>query len=294
MAIVYTGKPLTSSAELLPSWTVTYDGFGLVTSTTRFKSDWSFNTESIGARGTAHPDSTYSFLKAARHSTSWDNNRIALTTVDYVGIDPGVGGGAVTIANCSTANGLTAENITTHPNFFEKAGGFDVGPIAGLPTDFAGNYYPDSTKGPPVSVISQEVGPNLGKPVVVPSCEGYNGACFESGKGGRFIGFVDPTYKPFYGKTQYLAPSTTISGIIYVTNISYVQAMMGLLGTASATRSWGILQLLPAWASVGSGPFGKVNLLSQVNVEEYGALYKILYEVRYNKEGWTPDVYANI
>jgi hypothetical protein len=294
MAIVYTGKPLTSAAELLPGWTVTYDGFGLVTSTTRFKSDWSFNTESIGARGTAHPDSTYSFLKAAKHTTSWDNNRIALTTVDYVGIDPEVNGGNRTLANTSAANGLTAENITTHPNFFEQAGGFDVGPIAGLPTDFEGNYYPDSTKGPPVSVISKEVGPNLGKPVVVPSCEGYNGACFENGKGGRFIGFVDPTYKPFYGKTQYLAPTTTYSGIIYTKNVTEVQALILLLNTASATASWGIFNLIPAWGPVGSGPFGKQNLLSQVNVEEYGSLYKVMYEIRFSKEGWPPDVYANI
>jgi hypothetical protein len=294
MAITYTGLPLTSSAELLPGWTVSYDGFGLVTSTTRFKSDWSFNTESLGARGTAHPDSTYSFLKAAKHSTSWDNNRIALTTVDYVGIDPGVNSGNRTIANTSAANGLTGENITTHPNFFELAGGFSVGPIAGLPTDFAGNYYPDSEKGPPVSVISKEVGPNLGKPVVVPSCEGYNGACFENGKGGRFIGFVDPSYKQFFGKTQYLAPTTTYSGIIYTKNVTEVQALILLLNTASATSGWGIFTLIPAWGPVGAGPFGNKNLLSQVNVEEYGALYKVMYEIRFSKEGWPPDVYPNI
>jgi hypothetical protein len=43
------------------------------------------------------------------------------------------------------------------------------------------------------------------------------------------------------------------------------------------------------------GDFGNnVNLLSQVNVEEYGALYKIMYEIRYAKAGWERDVYVNI
>jgi hypothetical protein len=37
-----------------------------------------------------------------------------------------------------------------------------------------------------------------------------------------------------------------------------------------------------------------VNLLSQVNVEEFGSLYKILYEIRYAKAGWERDVYINI
>lgn len=37
-----------------------------------------------------------------------------------------------------------------------------------------------------------------------------------------------------------------------------------------------------------------MNLLSQVNVEEFGALYKVSYEVRYSKEGWDEKVYVNL
>jgi hypothetical protein len=187
------------------------------------------------------------------------------------------------------ANGLTAENITTHPNFFVAAAGYTVGPLAGLPSDFGG-AYDDSTIGPPVQVINQDTG----KPVVVPSSEGYNGACFETGAGGRFIGFVDPDVPYLYGKTQYLAPTTTYSGVLYTTSVSDVQALYLLLNSATATNSWGIFTLIPAWGPVGSGDWGNKNLLSQVNVEEYGALYKIIYEIRYSKEGWPPDVYANI
>lgn len=276
--------------EIQPGWNVMYDGFGLVTSTTTYKADWSASPSAF-VRGTAHPDAAYSFLKAHKHSMTFDNLRYATAKVDYVGIDPAIGG-VRTLANTSVANGLTAENITTHPNFFEKPAGFSVGPIAGLPSDFGG-AYDDSTLGPPVTVIAVG-GPNVGKPVVVPSSEGYNGACFETGEGGRFIGFVDPSVPYLYGKTQYLAKTTTYSGVIYTTSQSDVQALYALLGTATGTNSWGIFQLIPAWGPKGMGDYGKQNLLSQINVEEYGSLYKVIYEIRYSKEGWPPEVYVNI
>ena len=37
--------------------------------------------------------------------------------------------------------------------------------------------------------------------------------------------------------------------------------------------------------------YGPVNLLSQVNVEEYGTIFKVMYEIRYSREGWPPNVY---
>jgi hypothetical protein len=143
-------------------------------------------------------------------------------------------------------------------------------------------------------VIAVPPSPKAGQAVPVPSSEGYNGACFETGMGGRFIGFVDPEVPSLFGKTQYLARTTTYSGVIYTTSASYVQALYALLGTATGGNSWGIFQLIPAWGPTGTGKYGKQNLLSQVNVEEFGSLYKVLYEIRYSKEGWPPDVYMNI
>lgn len=287
MAQVANGKTLLT-AEIQPGWTVQSDGFGLITSTTTYKADIAAPISSF-ERGQPHPDTFYSYLKAHKYQISWDNLRYKTIKVDYVGIDPGVGGGVRTLANTSVANGLAADNITTHPNFFEQASGFTVGPLAGLPSDFGG-AYDDSTLGPPVTVLNVDTG----KPVVVPSSEGYNGACFETGQGGRFIGFVSPDVPYLYGKTQYLAKTTTYSGVIYTTSQSDVQALYALLGTATGTNSWGIFQLIPAWGPTGTGDYGKQNLLSQINVEEYGSLYKVIYEIRYAKEGWPPDVYANI
>jgi hypothetical protein len=291
MTIVNTGNVL-SSEFIQPGISVMSDGFGLVTATATYKCDWSTSVP-VTQRGAALDFGGLTYLKAHKSSISYDNLQFKTVKVDYVGIDPTVGGGVRTEANTSVANGLTAENITSHTNFFEKDSLFTVGPIAGLPADFGG-LYDDSTLGPPVTVISQAPGINFGKPVVVPSSEGYNGACFETGMGGRFIGFVDPDVPSLYGKTQYLARTTTYSGVIYTTSQSDVQALYALLGSATGTRSWGVFNLIPLWGPAGSGTYGKQNLLSQINVEEYGALYKVIYEIRYSKEGWPPDVYTNI
>ena len=291
MALVSTGNTL--AAEMLqPGYTLTSDGFGLVTCSATYKVDWTASV-AITARGTAFPVAGLTYLKAHKSSQSYDSLEYKTIKVDYVGIDPTINSGAWTNANTSAANGLTAENITSNPNFFEQAPGFTVGPLAGLPADFGG-LYDDSTLGPPVTVIAVAPSPNAGKPVVVPSSEGYNGACFETGEGGRFIGFVDPTVPYLYGKTQYLATTTTYTGVIYVNTQQSARIIIDSLGTAVAGNSWGPFQLLPGWAEVGSGPYGKMNLLSQANVEEYGALYKVNYEIRYSKEGWPPDVYINL
>ena len=291
MALVSTGNVL-ATEMLQPGYTLTSDGFGLVTCSATYKVDWTASV-AITARGTPFPVAGLTYLKAHKSSQSYDSLEYKTIKVDYVGIDPTIGGGVRTNANTSVANGLTAENITSHPNFFEAAPGYGGSPLAGLPSDFGG-MYPDSTLGPPVMVISQAPGPSFGKAVPVPSSEGYNGACFETGMGGRFIGFVDPEVPDVYGKTQYLARTTTYSGVIYTTSVSDVQALYALLGTATGTNAWGVFQLIPAWGPTGTGDFGKQNLLSQINVEEYGTLYKVMYEIRYSKEGWPPDVYVNI
>ena len=288
MARIDQGNPLTADI-LQPGWTSTSDGFGLITINATFKSDRNAGDFAPMVRGTAFPSSGYSYCKSHKGSVSWDSLGIATLKVDYVGIDPSVNSGTMTNANTSVANGLTAEHITSHPNFFTASGGFG-GKLAGLPADFGG-AYDDSTLGPVVNRYNA----TAGKSVPVPSCEGYNGACFEQPDGGRFIGFVDPQYPMYYGKTQYLAATTTYSGVIYTTSESYVQALYALLGSATATRSWGIFQLIPSWGPIGTvSGTGHKNLLSQVNVEEYGALYKVVYEIRYSTVGWDDYIYKNI
>lgn len=293
MAIVITGDPLTT-AMLQPGWTVVADGFGLNTSTTVYKVDFTFDIDAFVVKGSPHPDPTYSYLKLDKWKISWDSLDIGTLTVDYVGIDTAINSGVRTNPNTSSANGLTTENITTHPNFFVADALFTTGPIAGV-------AYSQSDLGPlveiknPADYITQVI---LGKTVIISKKQSYvgnNGACFESEDGGRFIGFVDPDHPNFFGKTNYLTKTTTYSGTMYSTVLGDVQALLALLNSATATNSWGIFALLPAWAPIGVGSGGgNVNLLSQVNVEEFGSLYKIMYEVRYSKVGWHSSVYTNI
>jgi len=281
MAIVNTGNDLV--APILQSgWTVVSDGFGLHTSVSVYKADTTSALTAFLVKGTAHPDPSYTYLKIDKWRISWDALDIATVTVDYVGIDPSFNSGVRTNPNTSAANGLTSEPISSHPNFFTADPLFS-GVIAGA------GPYTQSSLGPVVNTKTQPIKQTQ-------SYIGSNGACFESANGGRFIGFVDPSFPSLYGKTNYLASTTSYSGVIYSTTLADVQALLALLNTATATTSWGAaFQLLPAWAPIGTvAGVGHKNLLSQVNVEQFGALYKINYEIRYSKTGWSNKVYTNI
>lgn len=284
MAIVNTGDTLV--APILQSgWTVVSDGFGLRTSVSVYKADYTSNLATFLAKGTAHPDPAYSYLKIDKFRISYDALDMATVTVDYVGIDPNTNSGVRTNPNTSSANGLTSEPLTSHPAFFNNP------PGSGYAGDIAGpGPYTQSSTGP---MVPSKTSIPPGQPTR--SYMGIGGACFESEFGGRFIGFVDPTFPSLYGKTNYLATTTSYSGVIYSTTLADVQALLALLNSATQTNSWGIFDLLPAWAPIGTvAGVGHKNLLSQVNVEQFGSLYKINYEIRYAKNGWDAFVYVNI
>ena len=129
---------------------------------------------------------------------------------------------------------------------------------------------------------------------------GANGACFEDEGGGRFIGFVDPSFKHFYGKTNYLAPQSSFSGQFYTTEASEVQNMLDYLGSTSRDNDWSSVlpRIIPDYAGTSwisdaaNGSFNQL-LLSQVNVQDYGLLFKVNYEVRYSVQGWNDAVYRD-
>ena len=282
MAIVNTGATLV--APILQSgWTVVSDGFGLHTSVSVYKADYTSALTAFLAKGTAHPDPAYTYLKIDKWRISWDALDMATVTVDYVGIDPSFNGGLFTNPNTSGANGLASEPLTSHPAFFTLPSGSGyAGAIAGT------GPYTQSSTGPMVMSKTTPSKPER-------SYMGSNGACFESAVGGRFIGFVDPTYPSLYGKTNYLATTTSYSGVMYFTVEATVLSLLGYLNKATATTSWGAFDLLPDWAPVGTAAgVGHKNLLSQVNVEQYGALYKVTYEIRFATAGWDAFVYVNV
>jgi len=109
------------------------------------------------------------------------------------------------------------------------------------------------------------------------------------------LGWVGSAARPLGRVRVGTLPFLLLGLVVYSSTLSNVQALLVLLNTATSTDSWGVFKLLPAWAPKGTvAGVGHMNLLSQVNVEEFGALYKINYEIRYSKTGWSNRVYINI
>lgn len=297
------GNPLTAPV-LQAGGKLSNDGYGLLTATCVWKANTD-NDLSVGNRGSTCPIGPSGALSAHKFGVTYDALGVATITVDYIGIDPTINGGVYTNPQVSAANGLTSENITANPNFFDDGGdGYD-GVIAG-------RTYTASPLGPLVEIKNtadwvsvflynnSDGTPQYGKVGKKQSYIGENGACFESENGGRFIGFVDSNYKHLYGKTNYLAPQSSFSGHFYTTEASEVQNMVSYLGTTSRDNDWSSVlpPIIPAYAgtswvsSTANGSFNQL-LLSQVNVEDYGLLFKVNYEVRFSLVGWSDKVYRD-
>ena len=285
---------------LQPGAKLNNDGYGLLTATCVWKANKN-NDLSVGNRGSTCPIGPPNALSAHKFSVSYDNLGMATITVDYIGIDPAINEGLYTNPEVAASNGLTSENITSNPNFFEPGGDGYANVIAGAP-----GSYVQSPIGPLVEIKSPSdfitviTGSTIVKVNKKQSYIGLNGACFEEANGGRFIGFVDPQYKHLYGKTNYLAPQSSFSGHFYTTEPLEVKNMMDYLGTTSRDNDWaGVLpMIIPEYAGihwVSSAVDGEFNqlLLSQVNAQDYGNIYKVNYEVRYSVQGWSDLVYRD-
>jgi hypothetical protein len=285
---------------LQPGWKISDDGFGLHTLTATFKADQSLGFEFI--RGDAFTVEDYNYCKLHKQTTSFDALGIATTNADYIGIDPDVNSGNYTNAQLTSNGGLTTEKIETHPYFTAQ---FSARlRIAGAPP------YTQSPVGPLVSIknradyVQVAIGTtNTGLDNKQQSFIGSNGACFENQNGGKFLGFVDPQYDYFYGKSSYLSPQQTFSGIIYVKEDTMVNTFIDNLSKSSGTGDWvgNLPYIIPTYltgpftVTVSTGPetsdtYNQL-LLTQVNVESFGSIYKISYEIKYSTIGWHPAVY---
>lgn len=286
MALVKNGNAL-STALQQPGATVSNDGYGLLTSTVIWTGDQD-GTPIL--KGSDHPE--FSFMKAWKISREFRSTDLLSYKVDYVGICSEVASGEEgagdwvsatnTRANISGAVSLGTERIESHPHFFnavDSEGDPDTGAmIAGYGTGTpSAPVYPAST------LVSGEY-------------VGLNGAHFKKiGTTYQFTGFKDPdaTYRAFYGKTNYLAPTTGLSGIIYTTSTAVVQKFLSNVGRSTSVQGWeGGPKLIPDFVGTDfEGGFGGQVLLAGVNFEEYGHVYKCSYQIRINKEGWPTQVY---
>jgi hypothetical protein len=274
MARIDQGNAL-STAMLQPGAKFQSDGYGLVTGTLVYKEDQTGSSAFL-ARGQACPIAAFSFCKVHKANTSLDALGLATYTVDYVGIGSGGISSSLTTPQVTGSQGLTSENITAHPNFFELASGFSGTAIAGVGT---------GTLATPAYTAKTDVTPT--------EYEGNNGSRFAAVTGNKFLGFKVAANKTLYGKTNYLAPQTSFAGHFYTTTDSNVTGMLARVGKTSGTNQFNSIPLLPSYAGT-TFTVGGLNqlLLSQVSVEDYGSLYKVTYEVRFNRDGYNASVYA--
>ena len=281
MARIEEGNTL-ADTKLQAGWKMTDDGYGLRTINCTYKVDrgvgFDFN------RGEDFPLADYAYCKLHKQTATFDALGIMTQNCDYIGISPDVNSGIHTIPQVGSANGLTSENITSHPNFFTANASYAGGVIAGT-------TYTQSDLAPVVTYID-----TFGKPQKRHGFIGQNGSCFEGPDGGRFIGFVDVDYPNFFGKTQYLSSTTSFSGTVYILKTSaFVTSFKNYLGTSSRDNSWdgNLPALIPDYlgSTFVSADDNNQLLLAQVNFDDYGELVKVSYEIRFSIVGWDDHVY---
>ena len=280
MALVKAGNALTTKM-LQPGGVYQTDGYGLLTGRVTYLVDKANGgTAVIG--GQVHP--TYADLFV--HKFTLTKGALELDTIDaeYVGIDSNVAA-TRTLPNVTASTGLTSEHITTHPNFFGPTAPFSVA-IAGNGTTF----------------VTSTIDPNY-------KVGGDYGAHFKgtTTNAGGFVGFLDSSTsakQAFYGKNQYLAPTTSFSGCIYTRSASDVTTIKTAVGKTSNANSFGGVKLLPdhlgtVWTTSAKGGTLDTILLSQVSFEDYCVqvsgtpkIFKINYEIRFNREGYPTQVYT--
>lgn len=281
MAIVKYGDALTSKF-VQPGSSYETDGYGLLTAKTFYQLDQSVGgTAIIG--GQVHPQYSDLFV----HKFVLKRNQLGIdeVTVDYVGIMSSVGD--TTRPNVTASHGLTSEHITTHPNFF--------GPATGFTTAIAGNGTTFTT-----STINTDY-----------KVGGVFGAHFKgtATNAGGFVGFLDSSTADkqyYYGKNQYLAPTTSFAGCIYTTQTSVVTNLRNAVGKTSSTNAFSGTTLLPnhvgtSWTASVKGTTRNTLMLSQVSFEDYCVqssgtpkIFKINYELRFNREGYPAEVYQSV
>ncbi len=281
MAIVKFGNDLTGKF-VQPGGSFTNDGYGLMTARATYIVDKSVGGTAVFT-GQVHPDYTDFFV----HKFNLSRGALEFDTIDaeYVGIDSAVG--SITNPNVTASHGLTSEHITTHPNFFGPATGFTTS-IAGDGTTFTASTIN----------VEERVG-------------GVFGAHFKgtATNAGGFVGFKDSSTASkqyYYGKTHYLSPITSFSGVIYTKNLGDVTTIKNAVGKTSADNNFGGIKLLPdhigtTWTATVKGTVRNTILLSQASFEDYCVLsggtpkiVKINYEIRFNREGYPAEVYASV
>ena len=274
MAKVSTGDALTTPM-LQAGYSIENDGYGLLTCKATYKANKSSAANAIKRGDVFKPDGR---LKCHKVSVAYGPLDVATITADYCGIAQG----DWTEPNVSGTSTLSAESITSHPNFF-KSGTTGNG-IAG-PPPYTSCPSPDGQNTPAFKGINGAIFGNDG---VAPNLPLFKG----------FFGTSEGIERKLYKRTSYLAPVSSFNGVMYTSTAANVVTIRKFVGSSFNARApMGYLRnLLPAYLgdNFEAADEDPQLLLSNVSFEDYGMLYKINYEIRFNKEGYPKPVYPSL
>ena len=265
MAKISKGNNL-KTPVLQAGYAIDNDGYGLLTCKATYKCDESSAATAIKRGDVFKPDAR---LKCHKVSVSYAALGVATITADYCGI----AAGDWTDPNITGTSTLSAESITSHPDFFTK--------IAG-PSPYTATVSPDGTGAPAFLGLNGAIFGNNG---VNPNKPLFKG----------FFGTFTATEKKLYKRTAYLSPTSSFNGVLYTTKSSNVVAMREFVGkTMNGRAPQGFRFLLPAYLGDTWKAKDETDqlLIASVNFEDYGLLYKITYELRFNREGYPKEVYT--
>jgi hypothetical protein len=276
MAKISQGNALTVP-QLQAGYTIEDNGYGVLTCKAVYKCDASTAADAISRSDVFSEDNR---LFCHKVSVSYGALDVATITADYIGITGETGWSSPEVG---ASTSLTTETITTHPRFMTT----DALSIAGVGT---------GTNTAPIYA------PAFSITTLLPYSksgiwEGDNGAIFELKNGGKFLGFysrANSTATKLYGRTSYLAPTSTFRGVIYTNDSTNVPTFLGMVGKTMKTRSPDSLTaLLPSYYGDDFEAADETDqlLISSVSVEDYGTIFKFVYELRFNREGYPLEVY---
>lgn len=286
------GVDLVSNYALDQNWSLSHDGFGLVTAQFKFTTDY-YKTMDITTdfkRGDKPPIPGYENFTLYK-VTSSTNQGILTVNAEYCAID---GNAEVTVCQVQVNSATGQEAIETHPNFTQVISPrISEKPLAG-PAKYIADNEDDLTKNPNRAHFAMQK--STSKQIVVYA----------------FAGFL-PAQKPGdtinikAGIRSYFKPSVTLRCLAYTNNAELAQLTVRRVGWSNK-GIFGAIKLPPPYATLlenadadlpivfaGNPGVNRSYLCTAASVETYGGLYKIQADLMMSGFiGWDKDIYPAV
>jgi hypothetical protein len=282
------GQKLQSDWVMEKNWTVSHDGFGLITMQLKFTadSDKSYDVATDFKRGDSPPIENMENMTLHKAVAS-SNDGICTVTADYCGID---GPSDTTVTQVQVSSATSQEAIETHPNFTKiqcaKIGKVLAGPAAYI-------YANEANPG---------INPNKAHFALV-TTQGTQLTQYQ------FAGFL-PSRNPEdpvnlkAGIKSYFKPGVTLRCLAYTNDAEVAKLTIRRVGWANYGNI-GAIVLPPPYNTLLENfdsdlpltlPDGvqrnRSYLCTNASVEVYGGLYKVQADLMMSGIiGWDTDIY---